>query len=162
VANESSVKTHIPDAIHMNDADEAGRVIGRRILIVKAAGEAEFNAAFATIVQAGAGALLVRRPGVPHPASASRYARQSPRPAGKLRDARLPRGRGADELRSEPDRRPIAGPAYAGRILKGAKPADPARGPGDALRPGLDLIRLGQGARLFFNHVHRAFCQADC
>jgi hypothetical protein len=40
----------------MNDAEEAGRVIGRRILIVKAAGEAEFNAAFATIVQAGAGA----------------------------------------------------------------------------------------------------------
>jgi putative ABC transport system substrate-binding protein len=44
----------------MRDAEEAGRTIGRKILIVKAAGEAEFNAAFATIVQAGAGALLVR------------------------------------------------------------------------------------------------------
>ena len=41
------------------DAEEAGRAIGRKILIVKAASEREFNAAFATIVQAGAGALLV-------------------------------------------------------------------------------------------------------
>ena len=43
----------------MRHAEEAGRAIGRQILIVKATSEREFNAAFATIVQAGAGALLV-------------------------------------------------------------------------------------------------------
>src|SRR3954465_646463 len=40
------------------DAEEAGRAIGRKILIVNAASEREFNAAFATIAQAGASALL--------------------------------------------------------------------------------------------------------
>jgi putative ABC transport system substrate-binding protein len=41
------------------EAQTAGHAIGRKILIVKAAGEGEFNAAFATIAQAGAGALLI-------------------------------------------------------------------------------------------------------
>ena len=44
----------------MRDIEAAGRAIGRQILIVKAASEREFNAAFATVVQAHAGALLVR------------------------------------------------------------------------------------------------------
>ena len=43
----------------LRDLEAAGRVIGRQILFVKAATEYEFNAAFATMVQAGAGALLV-------------------------------------------------------------------------------------------------------
>ena len=45
--------------LELREAEAAGRAIGRQILIVKAASEREFNAAFATIVQAGAGALFV-------------------------------------------------------------------------------------------------------
>jgi len=39
--------------------DEAGRAIGRQILMVNAAGEREFRAAFTKIVQAGASGLLI-------------------------------------------------------------------------------------------------------
>jgi putative ABC transport system substrate-binding protein len=45
--------------LQSKDAEQAGRSIGRQVLIVKAANEREFNAAFATIVRARAGALLV-------------------------------------------------------------------------------------------------------
>jgi putative ABC transport system substrate-binding protein len=41
------------------EVQAAGRAIGRKIVIVKAVSEGEFNAAFATIAQAGAGALLI-------------------------------------------------------------------------------------------------------
>jgi ABC-type uncharacterized transport system substrate-binding protein len=44
----------------VREIEAAGRAIGRQILIVKAASERELNAAFATIVEARAGALLVR------------------------------------------------------------------------------------------------------
>jgi putative ABC transport system substrate-binding protein len=40
-------------------AEAAGRALGRQIVVVKASGEREFEGAFAKIVQAGAGALLV-------------------------------------------------------------------------------------------------------
>ena len=43
--------------VESRDLEEAGRAIGRQILMVNAAHEREFNAAFATIVQAGAGGL---------------------------------------------------------------------------------------------------------
>jgi putative ABC transport system substrate-binding protein len=46
--------------LEMREVEVAGRAIGRQILIVKAANEREFNAAFASIVHAKAGALLVR------------------------------------------------------------------------------------------------------
>jgi putative tryptophan/tyrosine transport system substrate-binding protein len=109
----------------MRDAEEAGRVIGRRILIVKAVGEAEFNAAFATIVQAGAGALLVRggpvflnrrrllvtlanRHGLP----ASYVTRDYPEVGGLMSYGP-----------SQTDAYRRAG-IYAARILKGAKPGD--------------------------------------
>ena len=45
--------------VELREAEVAGRTIGRQLLIVKAANEREFNAAFATVVQAKAGALLV-------------------------------------------------------------------------------------------------------
>ena len=45
--------------VESRDLEEAGRAIGRQILMVNAAHEREFNAAFATIVQAGAGGLLI-------------------------------------------------------------------------------------------------------
>jgi ABC-type uncharacterized transport system substrate-binding protein len=41
------------------DLEEAGHAFGRQILMVNAAHEREFNAAFATVVQAGAGGLLI-------------------------------------------------------------------------------------------------------
>ena len=43
----------------MRDLEEAGRAIGRQILMVNAANEREFHAAFAKVVQAGAGGLLI-------------------------------------------------------------------------------------------------------
>jgi putative tryptophan/tyrosine transport system substrate-binding protein len=46
--------------VELRDIESAGREIGRQILVVKAASERELNAAFATTVQGGAGALLVR------------------------------------------------------------------------------------------------------
>jgi putative ABC transport system substrate-binding protein len=46
--------------VELREIEAAGRAIGRQILVVKAANERELNAAFATIVQARADALLVR------------------------------------------------------------------------------------------------------
>jgi putative ABC transport system substrate-binding protein len=46
--------------LESRDIEAAGRAIGRQTLIVKAASERELNAAFATVVQARADALLVR------------------------------------------------------------------------------------------------------
>ena len=45
--------------VELRDAEAAARTIGRQVLVVKATRPSELNAAFATIVQAGAGALLV-------------------------------------------------------------------------------------------------------
>jgi putative ABC transport system substrate-binding protein len=45
--------------VESRDLEEAGRAIGRQILMVNAAHEREFNTAFAKIVQAGAGGLLI-------------------------------------------------------------------------------------------------------
>ena len=117
----------------MRDAEEAGRTIGRKILIVKAAGEAEFNAAFATIVQAGAGALLVR--GGPVFLNrrrllvtlANRYALPA-----SLCDARLPRGRRTDELWPEPDRRLSPRWHLCRPHSQGRETRRPASRPGDA------------------------------
>jgi len=108
-----------------HDAEAAGRALGRKILIVKASSEHEFNAAFATIVQAGAGALLVlggpvflhrRRQLVAlamrHALPASYVTRQYPDAGGlmsygpSLTDAYRRAG------------------TYVGRILRGAKPVD--------------------------------------
>jgi hypothetical protein len=46
--------------IELGAAEQAGRAVGRQLLIVKASGEQDFNEAFATMVRAGAGALMVR------------------------------------------------------------------------------------------------------
>ena len=109
----------------MRDAEEAGRTIGRKILIVKAAGEAEFNAAFATIVQAGAGALLVR--GGPVFLNrrrllvtlANRYAL----PASYVTSDYPEVGGLMSYGPSQTDAYRRAG-IYAARILRGAKPGD--------------------------------------
>jgi putative ABC transport system substrate-binding protein len=111
--------------VESRDLEEAGRAIGRQILMVNAADEREFNAAFATVGRAGAGGLLIgsgpyflsqRRHLV---ALAGRYAvptmyntRQYAEVGGlisygpSLTDAYRRAG------------------VYVGRILKGEKPAD--------------------------------------
>ncbi len=43
----------------IKDAEEAGRKIGRQVLIMKAADEAELHSSFAEMVQRGAGGLLI-------------------------------------------------------------------------------------------------------
>jgi len=107
------------------DAVAAGRAIAREVLIVKAANEREFNAAFATIVQAGAGALLVgggsffnnqRRKLVAlagHHSLPASYVNREFVEAGGLMSY--------GSSQTEAYRR--AG-NYVGRILKGTKPAD--------------------------------------
>jgi ABC-type uncharacterized transport system substrate-binding protein len=111
--------------VDLQEVEAAGRAIGRKILIVKAASEREFNAAFATIVQAGAGALLFgggpvflsqRRQLV---ALAARHAL----PASYVSREYAEVGGLMSYGPSLTDSYRRAG-IYAGRILKGAKPAE--------------------------------------
>jgi putative ABC transport system substrate-binding protein len=111
--------------LEFRELEAAGRAIGRKIVIVKAANEHKFNAAFATMVQAGAGALLVlggpvflshRRQLVAlaarHALPASYVVRDYPEAGGLMSYGP-----------SQTDAYRRAG-IYAARILKGAKPAD--------------------------------------
>jgi len=107
------------------DAVAAGRAIAREVLIVKAANEREFNAAFATIVQAGAGALLIgggpffnnrRRQLV---ALAGRHSL----PASYVNREFVEAGGLMSYGSSQTEAYRRAG-NYVGRILKGTKPAD--------------------------------------
>src|SRR5262245_60766428 len=109
----------------LRDLEAAGRAIGRQILMVNAANEREFHAAFAKLVQAGASGLLIgsspffisqRRQIV---ALAGRHAlptmynqREYPEVGGLI---------SYGPSQSDAYRR--AG-VYVGRILKGEKPAD--------------------------------------
>jgi putative ABC transport system substrate-binding protein len=106
-------------------AEEAGRTIGRQVLIVRAASERDFDSAFATMVQAKAGALLVgggpffngqRRQLV---ALAARHAL----PASYINREYVEAGGLMSYGASQTDAYRRAG-GYVGRILKGAKPAD--------------------------------------
>ena len=111
--------------IELREAETAGRAIGRQILIVKVVSEREFDAVFAMIVQGGAGALLIggspvfinrrRQLGtlsVRHALPAIHTLREFPEAGGlmsygpSLTNAYRRAGN------------------YAGRILKGEKPAD--------------------------------------
>jgi len=116
----------VPEAeLQMRETEEAGRTIGRQVLIVKAADERDFAAAFGTIVQAGAGGLLLG--GGPFFFSRRRQlatmaARHALPAIGQTRsfaEAGVLMSYGA----SVADAYRRAG-HYAGRILKGAKPAD--------------------------------------
>ena len=111
--------------LQAKDAEEAGRALWRQVMIVNAANEREFNAAFAKIVQAGAGALLVgggpffnnrRRQLV---ALATRHAL----PAGYVSREHAEAGGLMSYGPSQTDAYRRAG-IYAGQILKGAKPGD--------------------------------------
>ena len=111
--------------IELRDVEQAARLLGRKIVIVKAGSEREFDAAFANIVQAGARALLVstgpfflgrRRQLVAlatrHTIPAIYYAREFVEAGGLM-------SYGA----SQTDAYRRAG-IYIGRIFKGEKPGD--------------------------------------
>jgi putative ABC transport system substrate-binding protein len=115
-----------PEAeLQMRDAQEAGRTIGRQVLIVKAADEGDFVSAFATIVQARAGGLLLG--GGPFLLSRRRQlatmAARHTLPAIGITRSFAEAGLLMSYGSSQTDAYRRAGD-YAGRILKGAKPAD--------------------------------------
>jgi putative ABC transport system substrate-binding protein len=116
--------THASEA-ELRDIEAAARALGRQILIVKAGTESEIDTAFATIVQASAGALFVSANGLYYTrrrqlaALAVRHALPS---SFSLREHVVAGGLmsyGAND--TDAYRR---GGIYVGRILKGAKPGD--------------------------------------
>jgi putative ABC transport system substrate-binding protein len=118
-----------PDApgadLHMEEVEKAGQTIGRQVLIVKVTDEREFHAAFATIVQQSAGGLLIgsgpyflsRRRQLA--ALATRYVLPSCASLRNYAEAGVLMSYGS----SQADAYRRAG-IYAGRILKGATPAN--------------------------------------
>jgi ABC-type uncharacterized transport system substrate-binding protein len=115
-----------PEAeLQVRDAQEAGRTIGRQVLIVKAADEGDFVSAFATIVQARAGGLLLG--GGPFLLGRRRQlatmAARHTLPAIGITRSFAEAGLLMSYGSSQTDAYRRAGD-YAGRILKGAKPAD--------------------------------------
>jgi ABC-type uncharacterized transport system substrate-binding protein len=112
-------------ATEVPTVEEAGRALGRQIIVVKAASERELDVAFPQMVQAGAGALLVG--GGPFFTSQSRrlvaLAARHAIPA--IYDTRdhVEAGGLMSYATSIIDAYRHAG-LYAGRILKGAKPSE--------------------------------------
>ena len=93
--------------------------------ILKAGTEGEIDAAFATLAQLQAGALLVaQRSVLQRPARAARGAGITPCRSGDLCVARVRRGRRPDQLWNQHPSVFRQVGIYAGKILKGAKPAD--------------------------------------
>jgi putative ABC transport system substrate-binding protein len=115
-----------PDAVaELREVEEAGRVIGQKIVPVNASNEREIDAAFASIAQAGAGALVVM--GGPFFTSKSQMlvalsARYAIPAIYDLRDY-VEVGGLMSYGASFTDAYRQAG-VYAGRILKGAKPSE--------------------------------------
>jgi putative ABC transport system substrate-binding protein len=111
--------------VDLQAIEEAGRAVGRQILKVTAADERELRAGFATMQQAGAGALLVR--GSPFLFSQRRQlvalATRSGLPASGATREFAEAGGIMSYGASQTDAYRRAG-IYAGRILKGAKPGD--------------------------------------
>ena len=111
--------------IELREIEAAGRAIGRQVLVVKAASERELNDAVATVVQARAGALLVR-------GGALFFSRRRQLVALTARHALLASyvSREYVELGGLMSYGPSLSDAYrragiyVGRILKGAKPTD--------------------------------------
>ena len=105
--------------------EKAGQTIGRQVLIVKVIDEREFHAAFATMAQQNAGGLLIgsspyflsRRRQLA--ALAARYALPSCAPLRNYAEVGVLMSYGS----SQADAYRRAG-IYAGRILKGATPAN--------------------------------------
>jgi ABC-type uncharacterized transport system substrate-binding protein len=120
------VDPNFPEAVvEWRDVEEACRTIGQRIVLVNAGNERELDAAFTSIVQAGAGALVVI--GSPLFTSESQTlvalsARHAIPTIYDLRDY-VAAGGLISYSASFTDAYRQAG-VYAGRILKGAKPSE--------------------------------------
>jgi len=120
------VDPNFPEAVvESRDVEEAGRIIGQKIVPVNAGSEREFDTAFASIVQAGAGALVII--GSPFFTSKNQTlvalsARHAIPTIYDLRDY-VSAGGLISYSTSFTDAYRQAG-VYAGRILKGEKPAD--------------------------------------
>jgi putative ABC transport system substrate-binding protein len=115
-----------PDALEeLRDLNTAAKAIGQELLVVSATSDREFEAAFASIVQHRAGALLIGQDpflfqaGGQLVALAARHGIPAIYGNSELVSAGALISYGA----SLPDAWRLAG-VYAGRILKGAKPAD--------------------------------------
>jgi putative ABC transport system substrate-binding protein len=113
------------ETVTMKDAQEGARAVGRGIVVAKAAGEGDFDPAFARFVQQGAGALLVT--GGPF------FNGQRRRIAALALRHALPAAFNVREYveagglmsygTSQTDAYRRTG-AYVGRILKGARPTE--------------------------------------
>jgi putative tryptophan/tyrosine transport system substrate-binding protein len=117
---------HSPDALEeLRELQSAAKAIGQQLLVVSATSERDFEAAFASIVQHSAGVLLIGQDPFFFQAGGQLVALAAKH--------RIPAICGNSELAaagalisysaSVPDAWRLAG-VYAGRILKGAKPAD--------------------------------------
>jgi putative ABC transport system substrate-binding protein len=113
------------EGITMRDAQEGAHALGRQIVVARVAGERDFDLAFASFVQQGAGALFVT--GGPFfngqrrriAALALRHALPAVYSVREYAEAGGLMSYGT----SQTDAYRRAG-AYVGRILKGARPAD--------------------------------------
>jgi putative tryptophan/tyrosine transport system substrate-binding protein len=117
--------TQLELEVFLRDLEAAGRAIGRQLVFVNAANEREFNAAFATMVQADAGALLVRGGAVylSHRRQLVALAARHALPAVYALREFVEAGGLMSYGSSITDAYRKVG-TYAGRILKGEKPAD--------------------------------------
>jgi putative ABC transport system substrate-binding protein len=117
--NYTSIQQEVPDV------EAAGRALGRRVVIVKAGSEREFEATFAGIIQAGASALMVT--GSPFFTSQRRAlivlaARHALPAIYHLRDCVVDGGLISYSASFTGAYRQAG--VYAGKILKGAKPSE--------------------------------------
>ena len=121
------VNPNNPEAVsERSDVQAAALAIGQQLLVLDVSSDRDIEPAFATFVQSGAGALFVGTGAFFFsPSGAHRCAGGSPCATGELCPARARRGRRPDESTrsSLTDAYRQAG-IYAGRVLKGEKPAD--------------------------------------
>ncbi len=111
--------------VQMRGVEEAGRAIGRKILTVTATAGREFNAAFAAIVKAGAGAVFVGGGSVflTHRRQLAILAARHALPTSYVSREYSEAGGLMSYGSSQTEAYRRAG-IYAGRILKGTNPAD--------------------------------------
>jgi putative tryptophan/tyrosine transport system substrate-binding protein len=109
----------------VRELEGAGRAINRQLLIVNAASEQDFNAAFATIVNARAGALLVGRGPLflSHRRQLVTLAARHQLPASYSTRAYIEVGGLMSYAASQTDAYRRAG-LYAARIIRGEKPGE--------------------------------------
>ena len=109
----------------LQGAEAAGRVLGKQIMVEKAAGQGEFEAAFAKFAQAGAGALLVAGGSVftsQRQAIVALAARHALPTIYSNREYVTAGGLISYSASVADAYRQVG--VYTGRILKGAKPSD--------------------------------------